>query len=125
MEHRKILVVDDEEIIQQVATKMLQKLGFEVQTACDGKSAVECYKKAQSQGEPFHAVIIDLTLSGGMGGKQTFEKLKQIDPHIQAIVSSGNLFDPVFSDYKYYGFTGAVKKPFKFSEFKETILKQR
>lgn len=125
MEHGKVLVIDDEKIVQRVVTKMLRKMGFEVEAVSNGKRAVELYRRAMQTQKPFTAVIIDLKLSGKLGGKQTFDALRRIDPNICAIVSSGNLQDPILNNYGAYGFRAAVKKPFKFSEFKETILAQR
>ncbi len=74
-------------------------------------------------GEPFDAVILDLTIPGGMGGKEAIKELLQIDPKIKAIVSSGYYNDPVMSNYKEYGFSGIVAKPYKIDELSETLKK--
>ena len=117
----KILVMDDEEFILDVATRMLSKLGYEVAVADDGQKAIEMYRQAQKSGEPFDAVIMDLTVPGGMGGKAAIQKLLDMNPDIKAIVSSGYSNDPIMSNFRGYGFSGVIKKPYRLSDLSEVM----
>ncbi|MEW6236530.1 MAG: transporter substrate-binding domain-containing protein [Candidatus Omnitrophota bacterium] len=117
----KILVMDDDASIQDVVRQMLEHLGFETDAADDGKEAVERYKKAYDSGRPFGAVILDLTIPGGMGGKETIEKLREIDPGVRAVVSSGYSNDSIMAEYDRFGFSGVVSKPYKLEELSEVM----
>jgi len=108
----RILVMDDVDILREVAERMLEKLGYESESAKDGAEAVEMYKKAMESEKPYDAVILDLTVPGGMGGKDAVKRLLEIDPEAKAIVSSGYSDDPVLSDFQEYGFKGILPKPF-------------
>ncbi|HEX3034302.1 MAG TPA: PAS domain S-box protein [Thermodesulfobacteriota bacterium] len=119
----RILVMDDEEIIRQVAGDILSQIGYEVEFAKDGREAIELYKRARESNRPFDAVIMDLTVPGGMGGKLAIEKLISIDPEVKAIVASGYSNDPVMAEYERYGFRGIITKPYKIEELSETICK--
>ena len=117
----KILVMDDDDIIRDVAGKMLTKLGYEVDFARDGSEAIELYKKSKNSGRPFDVVIIDLTIPGGMGGRETMQKLLEVDPHVKAIVSSGYSDDAVMSNYTNYNFKGVIAKPYRIEELSKTV----
>lgn len=119
----KILVMDDEEIIRDVAGEMIEVLGYEVEFAKDGAETIELYKKAKESAQPFDALLMDLTIPGGMGGKETIQKLLKIDPEIKAIVSSGYSNDPIMAEYRKYGFRGVVAKPYKIKELGEILYK--
>ncbi len=119
----RILVMDDESIIREVSCGMLQSIGYECELASDGAEAIELYKKAGNTGKPFDAVIMDLTIPGGMGGKETVEKLLEIDPDVKAIVSSGYSNDPVMAEFKKYGFKNAVAKPYRILELGKVLNK--
>ncbi len=112
----KILIMDDEDIIRNVSSEMLTIFGYRVMLARDGKEAIELYQKANEIGDPFAAIIMDLTIPGGMGGLETMVQLRRINPEVKAIVSSGYTNDPVISDYEKYGFSGVVIKPYKFDD---------
>jgi len=117
----KILVMDDDDIIRDVAGKMLTKLGYEVDFARDGSEAIELYKKSKNSGRPFDVVIIDLTIPGGMGGRETMQKLFEVDPYVKAIVSSGYSDDAVMSNYTNYNFKGVIAKPYRIEELSRTV----
>ena len=117
----RVLVMDDEEIVREVAGEILNHIGYEVDFAVHGEEALEKYVEAKRNGKPFNAVIMDLTVPGGMGGADAIKKLLEIDPQANAIVSSGYSNNPVMSKYKEYGFTGMVSKPFHLDEIAKTL----
>lgn len=126
----KVLVMDDDENIREVASKMLQHLGCEVDTARNGEEAIGLYFKAKEEGDPFDVVIMDLTIPGGMGGKEAIGKMRALDPTIKAIASSGYATDPIMASFREYGFSGVIPKPYKIGELSEIlsevfVLKQR
>jgi PAS domain S-box-containing protein len=108
----KILIMDDEELIRNVSSAMLRQLGYEPHTAQDGEEAITLYLQAQKEGRPFDLVIMDLTVPGGMGGKEAMAHLRQLDPQIKAVVSSGYANDPIMARFREYGFCGVAPKPF-------------
>ncbi len=109
----RILLMDDEEMVREVAGRMLSHLGYEVELAGDGVEALAKYEEALARGEPFAGVIMDLTVPGGMGGKRTIQRLLSMDPGARAIVSSGYAADPIMTNYREYGFAGCIRKPYK------------
>jgi CheY-like chemotaxis protein len=119
----KILLMDDEQIILDVTHEVLKFLGYDVMFAKEGASALALYKSEKEAGTPFDVVILDLSVPEGMGGKETIENLKLLDPGVKAIVSSGYTNDPVVEDFSRYGFSGKLSKPYKINDMK-TILEQ-
>jgi len=119
----KFLIMDDEEFIRDIGQRLLTKYGHQVEIVSDGAEAIERYEHAKKLGQPFDAVILDLTVPGGMGGKETMEKLRTIDPQVKAIVSSGYSNDPIMSNFKHYGFIGVVTKPYKVEELLNMLQK--
>ncbi len=117
----KILLMDDEETIRDMAREMLMILGYEVDVARDGEEAVQLYRSAKDLGTPYSAVILDLTIPGGMGGQDTLRRLVKIEPKVKAVVSSGYSNDPIMSQYKRYGFSGVVAKPYSAEELSRTL----
>ncbi|MCP3860523.1 MAG: response regulator [Phycisphaeraceae bacterium] len=117
----RILVMDDDECIRDLVTEMLEALDYESAVAPDGEDAVRQYEEARRNGEPFAAVILDLTVPGGLGGLETIRRLRAIDPDVRAIVSSGYSTDPVMSDCERHGFGVAVRKPFLLEDMGEAL----
>ncbi len=117
----RILLMDDEEIVREVAKEMLTELGYEVGFARDGKEAIDLYKEARASGRLFDAVIMDLTIPGGMGGKEAITELLRIDPGVKAVVSSGYSDDAIMSDWLHYGFSAVIAKPYRINELSRTI----
>ena len=104
--------MDDEQYILQVFVKMLKHLGYTVDCAKNGEEAINLYKEKFNSGRKYSYVILDLTITGGMGGKTAINELKKINPEINAIVSSGYSENPVMANYKQHGFKGILKKPY-------------
>ena len=100
---------------------MLWDLGYEVTTVIDSSEAVELYRKARQSEHPFDAVILDLTVPGGMGGREAVQKLLDVDPEVKAIVSSGYSNDSIMSDFRTHGFRGVLAKPYNATEL-STVL---
>ncbi len=117
----KILVMDDEEAILELVGKMLVFLGYDVQLSHDGDEAIEVYKKALKNNSPFDAVIMDLTVPGGLGGKDTLQELLRVDPQIRAIVSSGYSTDPIMAQYRDFGFIDRISKPYDVQKMSEVL----
>jgi PAS domain S-box-containing protein len=117
----KILVMDDEAMVREVLGAMLPTLGYEAEVAKDGVEAIELFSQAQGSAESFAAVILDLTVPAGMGGKETIEKLLKIDPQVKAIVSSGYSDDPIMADFQEYGFIAVIAKPYKVAELGKVL----
>ena len=112
----KVLFMDDEKMIRDVSRKILESLGYKVALAANGAEAIQFYRDALDSNEPFDAVILDLEVKEGMGGRETMQKLLSLDPHIKAIICSGYTDDPVVSHHADYGFKDALTKPHKVEE---------
>lgn len=104
--------MDDEDMVGEIACQMLEYLGFKAFWVADGIDAVKEYEKHQDDGDAFHAVIMDLTIPGGMGGEEAVGKILEIDSGAKVIVSSGNSSDPIMVNFQEYGFAGGIAKPF-------------
>ncbi|MDD3050041.1 MAG: PAS domain S-box protein [Candidatus Cloacimonetes bacterium] len=117
----RILVMDDEELVCTVVKKMLTSLEYESTIVNDGNEALKTFANSIEYGKKFDAVILDLTIHGGMGGLETLEKMLFLDENVKAIVSSGFSNDEVVSNFKKYGFKGVIRKPYKVSELSEVL----
>lgn len=117
----RILLMDDQKIVRKALRRMLERIGYQTEFATDGKEALEKYKEALEIKKPFDAVILDLTIPGGMGGKETIKKILKLDPDVKAIVASGYSNDSVMANYKNYGFKGIITKPFDMNELSKVI----
>jgi CheY-like chemotaxis protein len=116
-----ILVMDDEEMIRDIAATMLTHLGYEVTTCEDGEKAIELYAESMKSGNPYSMVIMDLTIPGGLGGRQTAEQILALYPDACLVVSSGYSHDPIMSSYRDFGFSGAIAKPYNMHVFQEVL----
>jgi PAS domain S-box-containing protein len=119
----KILIMDDQEPILKMVSRMLSKMGYDATSATDGTQAINIYRKAYDTGTTFDLVILDLTVPGGMGGAKTMQALLEIDPNVNAVVSSGYSNDPIMAKYKDYGFCGVVPKPYTKNQLSEVLNK--
>jgi PAS domain S-box-containing protein len=119
----RVLVVDDEAPIRRLAGDLLEKLGYEAELVGDGLQAITRYAQALESGRRFDAVIMDLTIRGGIGGRDAITELLEIDPGARVIVSSGYSADPAMAHFRRYGFVGVVAKPYDIRELSRVLGK--
>jgi two-component system cell cycle sensor histidine kinase/response regulator CckA len=119
--HQRVLVMDDEDAIRELTSQLLGTLGYEVTAVPDGLEAVRVYERALRRGEHYQAVILDATVRGGMGGVATIERLRGMDPNVNAIICSGYSDEAALSEFLAYGFRGALPKPFTRSELADAL----
>ena len=118
---RRILLMDDEQMILDIVSRMLGHLGYEVTTCTDGSQAIAAFAKAKTQGEPFDVVMMDLVIPNGVGGQDAVHTIKQIDPTAKVLASSGHLEHPVMKDHKQFGFNAVLEKPYKLEKLQQVI----
>lgn len=118
---KRILFMDDEEMLRSVVSRMLELMGYDVVSAADGEEAVRLYRESAENGEKFDAVILDLSVNNGMGGREAAALLVEYDPEVIALVSSGFVGDPVLQNYREYGFRGVIPKPYTSDELREGL----
>ena len=119
----KVLVMDDDKNIREINKLMLMEIGYEVELAKNGEQAIKAYENSMHKNSPFDAVLIDLTIRGGMGGKETIEKLLELDSNVNAIVASGYSSDSVMNDCKAFGFKECIKKPYNLEQLANVLHK--
>jgi len=122
LRRKKILVMDDEDMVQKISGEMLRTLGHVFEIAADGEEAIAKYEAAAKEGTPFDAVILDLTIRGGMGGDETNRRLRELDPKVTTIISSGYSDDTTISKYQELGFKGYLKKPYSVADLREVLF---
>ena len=120
---KRILVMDDESAIRELTSQLLETMGYEVTAVPDGAEAIRIYERALRKGENFLAVILDATVRGGLGGVETIERLRNIDPDVNAIICSGYSDEAALSQFLSYGFRGALPKPFTRRELADALQK--
>jgi len=108
----RVMIMDDENLITETSAEILREEGFEVVVVCDGARAVEVFSQARADGKPFDALILDLTIPGGMGGREALRVMRTIDPGVKAVVTSGYIDNPVMANFREHGFSSALPKPF-------------
>jgi PAS domain S-box-containing protein len=117
----RILLLEDEEIVKKAALRMLTELGYSPEATSDGKDTLRRYKEEQAAGRPFAAVIMDLTIPGGLGGVETVKELRREFPEARVLVSSGYSDEAVMADYKTYGFDAMLPKPYRYEDLAATL----
>ncbi|MDM8539290.1 ATP-binding protein, partial [Desulfobacterales bacterium HSG17] len=117
----KVLIMDDQALILDIAGELLNQMGYKTAYATDGKQAIEMYRHAYQSQNPFDLVILDLTVPGGMGGVKAITGLLKIDPDVKAIVSSGYSNDPIMANSHDYGFCGVIPKPYTMDQLAEVL----
>jgi two-component system, cell cycle sensor histidine kinase and response regulator CckA len=118
----RILVLDDDQAVREVIGQMVGILGYEAAYASDGEEAIGMYLQERASRQGFAAIIADLTIPGGMGGKETVSRLLDLDPQIKVVVSSGYNDDPVMADFRSYGFIAALPKPVGMAQLSKTLM---
>jgi PAS domain S-box-containing protein len=118
---RRILLMDDEQMILDIVSRMLGHLGYEVTTCTDGSQAIAAFAKAKSHGEPFDIVMMDLVIPNGVGGQDAVHTIKKIDPNARVVASSGHLEHPVMLDHAKFGFSAVLEKPYKLEKLQQVI----
>ncbi len=118
----RILIMDDEEVVRNVISRLLRRLGYQTDCASEGGEALAMYKEAMEAENPYEVVIMDLVVPHGMGGKETMRQMLEFDPEAKGIVSSGYSNDPVMSEFRSYGFSAVVSKPVSFGELEQSLI---
>jgi CheY-like chemotaxis protein len=116
-----ILLMDDDEMLKDITSRMLRHLGYSVETAADGEGAVALYRARKEEGTPFDAVILDICIPGGMGGTETLQRLMEYDPSVRAIATTGFTTDRVMTSHREFGFREALPKPYGIGQLSNAI----
>ena len=117
----RILFMDDEADIRKVGARVLTYLGYRTTAVNNGEDAIAAYASAQAEGDPFAAVILDLTIHGGLGGAETIQRLREIDPDVKGLVSTGHACGDIANDYQHYGFVDTISKPYEIAALKAVL----
>lgn len=118
---RRVLVMDDEEMLREVAVSMLEEMGFQVLQAEEGGQAVKQYQQAMEQGAPLDLVLMDMTVPVGMDGIEAAQKILDMDANARIIICTGHAVDGVLSRYSGIPFSGAISKPYNYEGFSRAI----
>lgn len=118
----RLLIMDDEEPILALVDRMLSHLGYQVDLARHGGEALELYRKAAEEEQPYDVVVLDLTIPGGMGGCEAALRVLEVDPDAAVIASSGYSNDPVMSSYDEYGFRAVLTKPYDLEQLQKVLV---
>ena len=118
---RRVLLMDDEQMILDIVSRMLTHLGYEVATSTNGAQAIAAFAKAKSNGQPFDVCVMDLVIPNGVGGQDAVHTIRKIDEHAKVIASSGHLEHPVMVDFKKFGFVAVLEKPYKLERLQQVI----
>ncbi len=113
--------MDDEEPIRYTTGELLKDMGYDSMITGDGFEAISIYKKEMERGRHFDIIILDLIVPGGMGGEETMRKLLEIDNEVKVILTSGNLDDPILKNFREYGFTDVILKPYSIEELAKIL----
>lgn len=119
----RVLLLDDDAAVREVSADIMRFLGYQVDCTDNGDDTIRKYADALLSGKPYRIVILDLTIPGGMGGLETLRILRDVDPDVRAVVTSGYTNDPILVDFRQYGFSGAVVKPFEVSDLAEALAR--
>jgi PAS domain S-box-containing protein len=117
----RVLLMDDDEMVAEVAQEMLQTLGYLTEATPSGEVAIERFRAAEDRGEPFDVVILDLTVAGGMGGAEAVGHIRNIRPNVTVYVTSGYTDDSVLARFRDYGFNGVLPKPFGVADLRRVL----
>jgi DNA-binding NtrC family response regulator len=121
MTRPRILLMDDEIDIQEVMSELLTLHGYEVVCVSNGEEAVQSYREAMCSQNPYAAVVLDLTIDNGMGGRDAILKLQEVDPDVLGVVSSGFANEPAMVDFKQHGFSARMEKPYRVEKLDEIL----
>lgn len=119
----RILIMDDEPAVLAVAAEFLQYVGYRVDTVANGAAAIRAYQRALESGDLYRLVMLDLLIDTGMGGKEAMERLREIDPQVQAVIVSGNAGDPLIKSYAAHGFAASLLKPYRLEQLEEMLTR--
>jgi len=118
---RRLLIMDDDQGVLEVATEFLRRCGYRAEATADGQETLAAYRQAMAEGDPFAVVILDLIIPNGIGGKEVLSLLQEIDPGVKAVISSGYVDEPIMTNFRDYGFVGAFQKPYRLSEMRQAL----
>ena len=118
---KTVLVMDDDPIMRTAAVLMLEAVGYRPKAVMDGEEALEHYRSALEGGDPYDAVILDLNVPNGLGGRETIRRLHEIDPGVRAIVASADIGNPAMEHFREFGFSGMLMKPFSLDDLSMTL----